>query len=150
MTTMNSQHTAVTDRKRPINCTSNAALFAVGSELSRRGYVVAFSIGNVARIDLLCTAPDGRTFKVQVKGISNKAGFYVQESFFTAKPQSDLFLVVVYVPKKDDESPCQFFILSHEDAIRENKKMKGPDYGLNWGSVTSYENKWGILPAIGG
>lgn len=142
------QYAIVADPKRLINCTSNAALFAVGSELSRRGYVVAFTIGNATRIDLLCSAPDGRTFKVQVKGISNKAGFYAQESFFTARPQSDLFLVIVYVPKIGDESPCRFFVLSHRDAIRENKKMKGPDYGLNWGSVVPYKDNWRGLPAI--
>jgi hypothetical protein len=135
-------------KKRLPILTSHAALFGVASELSRRGYVVAFTIGNTPRIDLLCTVPDGKTFKVQVKGIANKAGFYVQEKFFTAKSQADLYLVIVYIPKIGDDSHCEFFVLSHKDAIEENRKMPGLDYGLNWGSITPYRNDWGKFPSI--
>jgi hypothetical protein len=127
-------------------CGTNESVSISYSELSRRGYVVGFTIGNTPGVDLLCTAPDGKAFKVQVKGISNKAGFYVQEEFFTTKAQADLFLIMAFVPKIGDDAPCEYFVLSHADAIRENKKMRGTDYGLNWGSLAPYRDEWSKLP----
>lgn len=135
--------------------TSLAAALATGAELSRRGYDVAFTLGNTPRIDLLCAVPDGRAFKVQVKGISNPSGFRVQQAYFEATPQADLFLVVVLVPAIGDESCFRFFVLSHKEAIDESSKMPkvkadGRKYekgsGLNGGSVTPYENAWKKLP----
>ena len=138
--------------------TSVAATLAVGAELSRRGYDVAFTVGNTPRIDLLCSVPDGKPFKVQVKGISNRAGFYIQQSFFTASLQNDLFLIVVWVPKPEDNSVSRFFVLSHKDAIKESSKMprsrrdgrriEKHDAGLNWGSITPYQDKWERLPSL--
>jgi hypothetical protein len=138
--------------------TSVAATLAVGAQLSRRGYDVAFTIGNTPRIDLLCTAPDGTPFKVQVKGISNQAGFWVQQTFFTAPRQDDFFLIVVWVPKPADDSASSFFVLSHEDAIKQSSEMprsrrdgrpiEKHDNGLNFGSITPYENERGKLPRL--
>ena len=143
---------------RKTHHTSLAATFAVGAELSRRGYDVAFTIGNTVRIDLICGVPDGEEFKVQVKGISNPAGFYVQKSFFEAPPQDTLFLIVVLVPKPGDNSAMRFFILSHKEAIIESDKMPKStrdgrpigqhDDGLYWGSITPYENNWNKLPSL--
>ena len=58
-----------------------AGIFAVASELSRRGYYVGLTIGNTPRIDLICAVPDGHKFTIQVKGISRKAPFWVQKHF---------------------------------------------------------------------
>ena len=85
--------------KRAIQHTATAAVLALGAELSRRGYDVTFTMGNTPKIDMMGAVPDGKTFKIQVKGISNEAGFFVGEKFFEGDSQSDLFLVVVYVPK---------------------------------------------------
>jgi hypothetical protein len=137
--------------------TSLAAAFATGAELSRRGYDVSFTIGNTPRVDLLCAVPDGEPFKVQVKGISNRNGFYVQQSFFDAAVQKDLFLVIVLVPPIGDLSPFEFFVLSHDDAIAESGKMPkfkrdGRPYengsGLNWGSIKPHKDKWDRFPKI--
>jgi hypothetical protein len=139
------------------NCqTAMAAAFGTGAELSRRGYNVCFTVGNTPRIDLLCCVPDGDTFKVQVKGISNRAGFWVQQSFFDATAQNDLFLVIVLVPKEDD-LPLRFFIMSHVDAKAESEKLPkfkrdGRRYevsGLAWGSVTPHEGRWDKFPLRG-
>ena len=140
--------------------TSVAATLAVGAELSRRGYDVAFTIGNSPRIDLLCAVPDGKPFKVQVKGISNQAAFWVQQTFFTAPLQDDLFLIVVWVPKPEDDSASRCFVLSHKDAIKESSRMPRAtrdgrriakhDNGLNWGSITPYEGEWGKVPSLTG
>lgn len=140
------------ENQRTNHHTSTAAAFAVGAELSRRGYDVAFTLGNSPRIDLLATVPDGQSFKVQVKGISSKWGFFVQPSFFRARLQPDLFLIVVVVardPVADGVMCFRFFIMSHADAKKEGKKMAIPyERGLNWGSITRYENAWEKLPQI--
>jgi len=95
---------------------------------------------------MLCCAPNGKAFKVQVKGISGNYGFYIDKSFFDGEDE-DLFLVVVLVPCVEDE-PFRFFVLSHAEAKKEFSKMpsihrdgtslkeSGP--GLNWGSVKGY------------
>lgn len=122
-------------------------------------------MGNTPRVDLLCAVPDGKQFKVQVKGISNAAGFYIQRRFFDPPTHNDLYLVVVVlVPRparapqpeaeaRDDERPLRFFILTHKEAQEEfasmpQKKMGPgePGPGLNWGSITPYENKWASFP----
>lgn len=53
--------------KRATQHTSSAAVWATGAELSRRGYDVTFTLGNTARIDMLCAVPDGEPFKIQIK-----------------------------------------------------------------------------------
>src|SRR5260221_14038923 len=109
--------------KRAIQHTATAAVLALGAELSRRGYDVTFTMGNTAKIDMLCAEPNGNPFKVQVKGVSNRAAFYVQEEFFTGDAQSDLYLVVVYVPKLETQDSLEFHILSHDQAKLEFEKM---------------------------
>jgi hypothetical protein len=144
------------DMKRATQHTSSAAVLASGAELSRRGYDVTFTLGNTRKVDMFCSVPDGRPFKVQVKGISNPNGFYIDKFFFEGEAQQDLFLVVVLVPT-DVDSSMRYFVLSHADAKSEFSKMPthkqdGRPYengaGLNWGSVKSYENKWGTLPVV--
>jgi hypothetical protein len=106
---------------------------------------------------MFCSIPDGKSFKVQVKGISNEAGFYIEKAFFEGPSQSDLFLTVVLVPPLGDDSPLRFFVLSHADAKKEFSKMpkckrdgrpylNGP--GLRWSSVKPYENAWGTFPVV--
>jgi len=104
----------------------------------------------------LCAVPDGQPFKIQVKGISNPNGFWVQKAFFEAHLQQELFLIIVLVPPAADTS-LRFFVLSHSDAQQESSKMPtrkrdGRLYqngsGLNWGSIKPYEDKWDKLPMV--
>lgn len=143
--------------RRATQHTSSAAVLGTGAELSRRGYDVTFTLGNTGRVDMLCSVPDGQSFKIQVKGISTANAFYIDESFFEGSAQPDLFLVVVLVPRLGDDSPFRFFMLSHADAKNEFSKMPthkrdGRPYesgsGLNWGSIKPYENAWGKFPVI--
>ena len=106
---------------------------------------------------MLCSVPDGSTFKIQVKGISNQNALYIDKSFFDAPGQENLFLVVVLVPK-DVALPFRFFVLSHAQAKTESAKLPtrkrdGQPFvvegGLNWGSFKSYENAWATFPPIG-
>src|SRR5437867_10394930 len=101
--------------KRATQHTSSAAVLATAAELSRRGYDVTFTLGNTRRVDMMCSVPDGESFKIQVKGISNSYAFYIDKAFFEGDVQPDLFLVVVLVPRQD-EPPFLFFVLSHADA----------------------------------
>jgi len=143
--------------KRAIQHTSSAAVLATGAELSRRGYDVTFTLGNTRRVDMLCSVPDGPSFKIQVKGISTANALFIDKSFFTGDAQSDLFLVVVLVPPLGNASQLRFFVLSHADAKNEFSKMPthkrdGRPYvtgfGLNWGSIKHYENAWHKFPGI--
>jgi len=153
-----SENTKLGVMKRAIQHTSSAAIFAIGAELSRRGYDVTFTLGNTARIDMLCAVPDSEElFKIQVKGISTANAFYIDKSFFEGQIQANLFLVVVLVPPSGEESPFRFFVLSHDDAVKEFAKMPktkrdGRPYengfGLNWGSVKNYENAWEKFPIL--
>lgn len=142
-------------RERDKQQTSSAAVLAIGAELSRRGYDVTFTLGNTRRVDMLCSAPNGETFKLQVKGISGTYGFYIDKSFFEGEVQSNLFLVVVVVPLVGDNAPFRFFVLNHADAKKEflempQQKRDGrpqSNPGLNWGSIKNYENEWAKFPS---
>ena len=143
--------------KRAIQHTSSAAVLATGAELSRRGYDVTFTLGNTRRVDMLCSVPDGQSFKVQVKGISTANAIYIDKSFFDGPIQQDLFLVVVLVPPLGDDSLPRFFVLSHSDAKNQFSKQRtfkrdGSPYkiagGLNFGSIKPYENAWGKFPLV--
>src|SRR5208283_3449796 len=107
---------------------------------------------------LICSVPNGQSFKVQVKGTSSKNFVLIQEAFFNAPLQQDLFLIVVLVPPANAISASQFFVLSHADAIREwnslpDTKKDGTPYasggsygGLYWRNIKPYEGKWEKLP----
>jgi hypothetical protein len=67
-------------------------------------------------------------------------------------------IVVVLVPR-DDELPLKFFILTHKEAKKEfdsmRKKTKDgrpyeSGFGLNWGSIKPYKDKWATLPGYSG
>jgi hypothetical protein len=143
-------------KRRSNQQTSSAAVLATGAELSRRGYDVTFTLGNTGKIDMLCAVPDGPTFKIQVKGLSNKNAFFINESFFDGDAQDDLYLVVVYVPKIDGPGALEFYVLTHAQAQAEFGKMpkvrrdgrlyKAGEVGLNWGGVSRYKENWGAFP----
>ena len=142
--------------KRSIQQTSSAAALATGAELSRRGYDVTFTLGNTRKVDMFCAVPDGPTFKVQVKGLSNRNGFYIDKEFFDAT-HGELYLVVVYVPPLGAPGPMEFHVLNHAQAQHEFSKMPthkkdGRPYpngsGLNWGRVAPYKDAWVAFPPL--
>ena len=143
--------------KRAIQQTSSAAALATGAELSRRGYDVTFTLGNTRKVDMFCAVPDGRTFKVQVKGLSNRNGFYIDKDFFEGATHGDLYLVVVYVPPLGVPGPMEFHVLSHDQAQHEFSKMPthkkdGRLYpngaGMNWSCVAPYKDAWAAFPPL--
>ncbi len=101
-----------------------AGQFGVAHELVRRGYLVAFTMGNAPAADLLCLSPTGVSFSVQVKSLSSKNYFICQNSLL--EPKLDRFFVFVLVPPVASESskPPEYFILKNEDFLRVVKEEK--------------------------
>ena len=106
-----------------------AGQFGVAHEMTRRGYLVTFTMGNAPTADLLCKSPQGREFSVQVKSLKSKNYFLYQESLLTTN--SNLCLVFVLVPDvvaDNDPQPPEYFILNKEQFLRvveeEKKRLK--------------------------
>src|SRR6266700_2032822 len=83
-----------------------AAQFAVASELCKRGYEVALTMGNHPLIDLMVISPKKHVqFQVDVKG-------QYKPNFWPVRPKKktkNLFYVLAFVPKGANN---QFFILT--------------------------------------
>jgi hypothetical protein len=88
-----------------------AAQFAVASELCRRGYQVALTLGNHPTIDLMVVSPNGNPFFVDVKG-------QYRNNFWPVKPkekkQKNLFYILAFVPDPK-EGGNRFYILTQDE-----------------------------------
>ncbi|KXH76755.1 MAG: hypothetical protein AM326_01955 [Candidatus Thorarchaeota archaeon SMTZ-45] len=125
--------------------------FYVAAELTRRGYIVSFTMGNAPKTDLLVESPEGDTFRIQCKGQFNKSAWLTGE----VRDIKDLYYTFVYVSKNVQEPP-RFFIMAAKDvkvmvqkekerAAREN--LKPFSAGLLWKMPHPYEGRWDLLPA---
>ena len=144
--------------------TAWAAALAAAAELSRRSYDVTITFGNTPKVDLLCSVPDGKQFKVQVKGISSRNALFIQKHFLEGALEPNLFLVIVLL---EDNKPFQFFIMTHAEAQdawraiaydstgspvlvkrgqRKGLTTKEGCEGLLWGSFKNHENRWDKFP----
>lgn len=137
--------------KRKTHYTEWAALFATAAELTRRGYDVALTLGCTPKVDLLCSVPDKKQFRAQVKGMSNHAGPWIQKHFFDDKDDPLLFFITVNVPFGDKE-PFEFFIMSHGDIKsvwgRRKRPTKAGFEGFTYKEIEDYKDKWERLPPI--
>jgi hypothetical protein len=101
--------------KRSVHQTQWAAQFAVASELCKRGYQVALTLGNHPTIDLMVVSPSGKPFLVDVKG-------QYSPNFWPVKPKAqrqDLFYVLAFVP---DGASNSFSILTQDEANADIEK----------------------------
>ena len=48
------------------------AQFYVAAELTKKGYIVAFTLGNAPSTDILVSTPTENNFRVEVKGHSTR------------------------------------------------------------------------------
>ncbi len=129
-----------------------AAQFYAAAELTRRGYFVSLTLGNATECDLVVRSPSGIHFEIDVKGLSSRNFWLIQER----APRSNLYFVLVYLPPAP-ASPSFFVLSSTEvmDAIADLKRQTiaaGKNWpasgaGINWGTGLTYENRWTILPA---
>jgi hypothetical protein len=142
--------TKISPRKTKSNRTQWTAQFLVAAELVRRGYVVAFTMGNHSPVaDLMVGVKDGgNQFWVDVKGSSASAAWLVKKKASAA----DLFYVLVLVGQSREQD--RFFILTQGEANRladeyrmghPRQKTTNPD-GFNWGDALPFEGRWERLP----
>jgi hypothetical protein len=142
--------------KHSVHQTQWAAQFAVASELCKRGYQVALTLGNHPAVDLMVSSPEGHQFSVDVKGLY-KPNFWLVQS---KQARRDLFYVFAYVPKTQ---PNQFFVMTPRqvnEAIDENWKkycikhqlagaeadaIKNRMGGVEW-KIAATHTDWDILP----
>ena len=132
-----------------------AAQFAVASELCKRGYQVALTMGTHPVIDLMVVSPKGITFLINVKGQYKKHSWPVRLN----KARGKLFYVLAFVPELGQN---RFFILTQEavekeiqrdlqQAIvrREARGLDGEPLSLpsvEWDFAKKHEGAWKVLP----
>lgn len=143
--------------RRSTHRTQWAAQFAVASELCKRGYEVAFTMGNHPSVDIMATSPGGVQFGIDVKGLYRRNDWAIRPKAVRV----GLFYVLAFVP---DDRPNRFFVLSQREANAEivaesaralqraREKGRSDDRTdafpcINWRSSEVYENAWGSLPA---
>jgi hypothetical protein len=146
--------------------------YAVACELTRNDYVVSMPLGNVPSLDLQCQRQDtGKLFEVQVKSLSSKGYFPLQNKFVDKRNLNrNLYFVFVYVPP-DFTKQLEYFVLSHKQLLlkvweeekrdrrrreRIRKREGKKDWKLKWGDTEGirykflnksiYKNKWENLP----
>ena len=132
-----------------------AAQFAVASELCKRGYQVALTMGIHPVINLIVVSPKGVPFLINVKGQYKKHSWPVR----LKKARGKLFYVLAFVP---DVGRNRFFILTQEAVEREiqrdlqqaivRRRARGLD-GLPlsvpsvvWDFAKKHECAWKVLP----
>jgi hypothetical protein len=128
-----------------------ASQFYAAAELTRRGYQVAFTLGNAQDVDLMVISPKNDQFKVDVKGQAHRSFWLVQQR----KEDPKLYFMLVYVPELD-KPPC-YYILSNDEMMarreeyRQHIEATSGRYrdnlgGLNWSTALDYEDHWEVLP----
>jgi hypothetical protein len=143
--------------RRSSHRTQWAAQFAVASELCKRGYEVAFTMGNHPAVDLMARSPTRQiSFQIDVKGLY-KPNFWVIKP---KPPNPTLFYVLAFVP---NDAQNRFFVLAQDEVnaeieaelqrARHRAAVKGRPLekaelfaGVGQKFAQGFENRWGILP----
>jgi hypothetical protein len=141
------------NERRSAHRTQWAAQFAVASELCKRDYQVALTLGNHPAVDLMVVSPNGKPFLIDVKGLYKPTFWGVREH----RSRENLFYVFAYVP---DDGSNRFYVLAQEqvnqgiEAYRAEGLARGRNAekvklfpGVPWRFVQSHENAWHILPS---
>ena len=127
-------------KRHPGHQTQWAAQFAVASELCKRGYQVAFTMGNHPGIDLMVISPNGMPFSVDVKGQHRRAFWPVRRKDAT----KNLFYVLALVPKGKEN---RFFVLTQDQANEGIDWAGGPEFpGIDAAFADRFVDKWDSLP----
>lgn len=119
-----------------------AAQFFVAAELSRRGYLVSFPLGNAPASDLHVSSPSGRGFTVEVKGM-RAVGYWL-----VRKPPRNggrRYYILTYIPARGPFTPPRYFILTSKQVTAIH--ADDPRWpGFTWGKALPFENHWSRLP----
>jgi hypothetical protein len=123
--------------RRPVHFAQWAAQFAVASELCKKDYQVALTMGNAPVIDLMVVSPSGEQFLIDVKGLSTRTTWLVKR-----KPDTrNLYYVLVFVPPN---APNQFFVMSQ--ATINSLIREGVPSDIPWNRALDHLDKWDVLP----
>ena len=143
-------------QRRSSHQTQWAAQFAVASELCKRGYEVALTMGNHPTKDLMVSSAAGVSFGIDVKGLYKRNFWAVRK-----KPErKDIFYVFAFVP---EGAANRYFILTQAQVncgidtdlarARANAVAKGRDPdevanfpGISWAYAADFEEQWDQLP----
>ncbi len=127
-----------TKKRKSAHHTQWAAQFAVASELCKRDYQVALTMGNHPNADLMAISPNGVAFTVDVKGLRSKNTWLIRR-----KPKTErLFYVLACVPPGQ---PNQFFIMSQATT---NGLIRGDSStsDIPWKNCLPHLDRWEALP----
>ena len=143
--------------RRPVYQTQWAAQFAVASELCKRGYQVALTLGNHPVVDLMVRSPTGKAFGIDVKGLYKRNYWPI-----TLKEiRKDLFYVLAFVPT---DKHNEYFVMTQQQVgkaiqanwdrycIRHGIRKCSFDVdenrmpGVDWKDAEQYRGRWNILP----
>ena len=131
-----------------------ATQFLAAAELVRRGYTVAFTMGNHTPIaDLMVGTRSGQQFWVDVKGLTSKTDWL----FKPKSPRNQLYYVLVFLTKLaehgKERKPDEFYIMTQETAnkleadyraMHPNNKTTMP--GFKYKDALMHKDSWHILP----
>lgn len=146
----------VKKQRRSAHQTQWTAQFAVASELCKRGYEVALTMGNHPALDLMVISPKGVHFAVDVKGLYKRNPWLVKNKDVNKK----LFYVFALV---SNQGGNQFSVLTqHQVRVgiqtnSENAKARRSAKGLSpltqdkfsvvdWKFAENYRDRWDALP----
>ncbi len=141
-------------KRRIAGRTQWAAQFLVAAELARRGYTVAFTMGNNTPVaDLMVGAANGKQFWVDVKGQISKSPWLVTKK----AAREDLYYILVYLSPeaqgKYTRQPDIFFVLRQSEAnglvdkyAKEHPGDSGKVPGFRFKDPGRFEDAWSKLP----
>ncbi len=149
-------HNQTKKERRSAHRTQWAAQFAVASELCKRGYEVALTMGNHPIIDLMVISPKRVQFAIDVKGLYKKNYWPVREQ----PARENLFYVFAFVPT---DAPNEFFVLTQDQVneglrrdfehVSETAKSKGRVFDrtryfpcVSWKYAFDFKSVWNVLP----
>ncbi len=136
-----------------------AAQFFVAAELTRKGYIISFTLGNAPETDLHVSNIDSSIqFRVDVKGHSKKNFWEIKFK----EPKEDLYYILVDVFLDSMNQPI-YYILTSKEIMQEWKdyrkhivkqrrqtgKEPPPDdwrWGIRHTQAEKYKNRWDKLP----
>ena len=135
-----------------------AGQYAVAAELTRRGYLVAFTLGNAIVFDLLCQPTSGgAAFGIQVKSLGSK-GYFPISDLDCGEPSD--YLILVYVPPRI-EMPLEFYIATRAEYQQtaasyvppRRRLPEGQPYatfspGVQYQAIGAYKDRWNVLPSV--
>ncbi len=143
--------------RRSSHQTQWAAQFAVASELCKRGYQVALTLGNHPAVDLMVQSPKGMQFTIDVKGLYAPNFWVVKEK----KLKDRLFYVFAFVPTGNEnrfhiatqkevnaalkakyEVDCKRTIAKGKTMPSEDKRFSCLPFKLE----QQWKDKWSVLP----